>query len=35
MVGFNNWFISKLPNFTPGGIMMKIKMKLASQRGSV
>lgn len=33
LVGFNNWFISKLPNITPGGIMMKIKKKLASQRG--
>jgi short-subunit dehydrogenase len=35
MVGFSNWFISKLPNFTPGGIMMKIKKKLASQRGNI
>lgn len=35
LVGFNNWFISKLPNVTPGGIMMKIKKKLASQRERV
>lgn len=31
LVGFNNWFISKLPLITPDGIMMKIKKHLASQ----
>lgn len=30
VVGFQNWFNSKLPNFVPDGIMMKIKKKLAS-----
>ncbi|MGY6560981.1 MAG: SDR family NAD(P)-dependent oxidoreductase [Luteibaculaceae bacterium] len=30
IVGFNNWFISNLPRFTPDGIMMKIKKNLAS-----
>lgn len=32
VVGFQNWFNSKLPNFVPDGIMMKIKKALASQR---
>ena len=32
VVGFSNWFISKLPRFTPDGIMMKIKKNLASQQ---
>ncbi len=32
LIGFNNWFISNLPRFTPDGIMMKIKKNLASQR---
>jgi short-subunit dehydrogenase len=32
LVGFNNWFISNLPRFTPDSIMMKIKKNLASQR---
>jgi short-subunit dehydrogenase len=32
IVGFNNWFISNLPRFTPDGIMMKIKKNLASQQ---
>lgn len=32
IVGFNNWFISNLPRFTPDSIMMKIKKKLASQQ---
>lgn len=32
IVGFNNWFISNLPRFTPDFIMMKIKKNLASQR---
>ena len=31
LVGFNNWFISKLPMITPDGIMMMIKKNLASQ----
>lgn len=31
-VGFNTWFISQLPRFTPDFIMMKIKKNLASQR---
>lgn len=31
LVGFNNWFISNLPRFTPDFIMMKIKKNLASQ----
>lgn len=30
VVGFNNWFISNLPRFTPDSIMMKIKKNLAS-----
>jgi uncharacterized protein len=32
LAGFNNWFISNLPRFTPDSIMMKIKKKLASQK---
>ena len=32
VVGLQNWFNSKLPNFVPDGIMMKIKKGLASQR---
>ena len=32
IVGFNNWFISNLPRFTPDKIMMKIKKALASQQ---
>ncbi|MFD2034610.1 SDR family NAD(P)-dependent oxidoreductase [Belliella marina] len=32
VVGFQNWFNSKLPNFVPDGIMMKIKKGLASQK---
>ena len=32
VVGFQNWFNSKLPNFVPDGILMKIKKGLASQR---
>jgi short-subunit dehydrogenase len=32
IVGFNNWFISNLPRFTPDSIMMKIKKNLASQQ---
>jgi uncharacterized protein len=31
-VGFNTWFISNLPRFTPTGIMVKIKKNLASQK---
>lgn len=31
VVGFQNWFNTKLPNFVPGAIMMKIKKNLASQ----
>lgn len=30
VVGFQNWFNSKLPNFVPDNIMMKIKKNLAS-----
>ncbi|MCU0400657.1 MAG: SDR family oxidoreductase [Algoriphagus sp.] len=30
IVGFNNWFISNLPRFTPDFLMMKIKKNLAS-----
>jgi uncharacterized protein len=30
IVGFNNWFISNLPRFTPDFIMMKIKKNLAT-----
>lgn len=30
VVGFQNWFKSKLPSFVPDGIMMKIKKNLAS-----
>lgn len=32
VVGFQNWFNSKLQNFVPDSIMMKIKKGLASQR---
>lgn len=32
VVGFQNWFNSKLPNFVPDGVMMKIKKGLASQK---
>lgn len=32
VVGFQNWFNSKLPNFVPASIMMKIKKNLASQK---
>ena len=32
VVGFQNWFNTKLPNFVPDGIMMKIKKGLASQK---
>ncbi|TBO43967.1 SDR family NAD(P)-dependent oxidoreductase [Pedobacter kyonggii] len=32
VVGFQNWFNSKLPSFVPDGIMMKIKKGLASQK---
>jgi short-subunit dehydrogenase len=32
VVGFNNWFISKLPRITPSRIMMRIKKSLASQQ---
>jgi len=32
VVGFQNWLNSKLPNFVPDGMMMKIKKGLASQR---
>ena len=32
VTGFQNWFNSKLPNFVPDSIMMKIKKGLASQR---
>lgn len=32
VVGLQNWLNSKLPNFVPDGIMMKIKKKLASQK---
>lgn len=34
VVGFQNWVNSKLPNFVPDGILMKIKKGLASQRKS-
>ncbi|HMK17460.1 MAG TPA: hypothetical protein VK492_04625, partial [Chitinophagaceae bacterium] len=30
VVGFQNWFNSKLPGFVPDNIMMKIKKNLAS-----
>jgi uncharacterized protein len=30
VVGFQNWFNSKLPSFVPDGLMMKIKKHLAS-----
>lgn len=33
IVGFNNWFISNLPRVTPDKIMMRIKKRLAGQRG--
>ena len=32
VVGFQNWFNSKLSNIVPDNIMMKIKKKLASQQ---
>lgn len=32
VVGFQNWFNSKLPGFVPDSIMMKIKKNLASQK---
>lgn len=32
ITGFQNWFNTKLPNFVPDNIMMKIKKNLASQR---
>ncbi|MNL27608.1 Sulfoacetaldehyde reductase [compost metagenome] len=32
VVGFQNWLNSKLPNFVPDSIMMKIKKGLASQK---
>ena len=32
VVGFQNWFNSKLSSFMPDSIMMKIKKKLASQK---
>jgi uncharacterized protein len=32
VVGFQNWFNSKLPGFVPDSIMMKIKKGLASQK---
>lgn len=32
VVGFNNWFISNLPRFTPDRLMMRIKKNLASQK---
>lgn len=32
VVGFQNWFNSKLSNFMPDNIMMKIKKRLASQQ---
>jgi short-subunit dehydrogenase len=32
IVGFQNWFISNLPRFTPDNIMMNIKKNLASQQ---
>lgn len=32
VVGFQNWFNSKLPNLVPDSIMMKIKKGLASQK---
>lgn len=32
VVGFQNWFNTKLPNFVPDRIMMKIKKGLASQK---
>jgi len=32
VVGFQNWFNTKLPNFVPDSMMMKIKKGLASQR---
>lgn len=34
VVGFQNWFNSKLPNFVPDSIMMKIKKNLASQKNN-
>ncbi|MDF2551433.1 MAG: family oxidoreductase [Chryseobacterium sp.] len=32
VIGLQNWFNSKLPNFVPASIMMKIKKNLASQK---
>lgn len=32
VTGFQNWFNTKLPNFVPDSIMMKIKKDLASQK---
>jgi hypothetical protein len=32
VVGFQNWFNSKLSSFIPDNIMMKIKKKLASKQ---
>ncbi|AYM99264.1 SDR family NAD(P)-dependent oxidoreductase [Chryseobacterium sp. 3008163] len=32
VTGFQNWFNTKLPNFIPDSIMMKIKKDLASQK---
>ena len=32
VVGFQNWFNSRLPNFVPDSVMMKIKKGLASQK---
>jgi short-subunit dehydrogenase len=32
LVGFNNWFISNLPRFTPDRWMMRIKKHLASKK---
>lgn len=32
VIGFQNWFYSKLQNFVPDSIMMKIKKGLASQK---
>ncbi len=34
IVGFQTWFVSNLPRFTPDVIMMKIKKQLASQRSA-
>ncbi|MNT97282.1 hypothetical protein D3C72_2395720 [compost metagenome] len=32
VTGFQNWFNTKLPNFVPDNMMMKIKKGLASQK---